>query len=266
MEMRKSVVLEKLRRGETVVTTKLNITDAKVAEIAAMSGFDCLWVCREHVPADYSELQEVVLAGKAYNVDVMCRVERGSYSDYVRPLEMDASGIMVPHVMSAEDARRVVRMTRFHPVGRRPADGGNADGKYCQVPFTDYIKQANEQRFIALQIEDPEPLDELEEIARVDGYDILYYGPGDMSHGMGIPGNLSDPRLLEVRARIAEVAKKYGKFAGTVGSVDNFQELVDLGYTFINIGADVCILAAGFSEMAEKVKDLKQTETRNYGE
>ena len=101
---------------------------------------------------------------------------------------MDASGIMVPHIMSLEDAKRVVWMTRFHPIGRRPVDGGNADGAYCAVDFVQYLQEANENRFLCVQIEDPEPLDELEAIVKLDGIDIVFFGPGDFSHGIGAPG------------------------------------------------------------------------------
>ena len=104
----------------------------------------------------------------------MVRVPRGSYSDYIKPLEMDATGILVPHIMNLEDAKRVVHMTRFHPAGRRPVDGGNADGFYTGIDFPDYLKQANEQRFVILQIEDPEPLDDLKAIAELEGYDMLF--------------------------------------------------------------------------------------------
>ena len=99
----------------------------------------------EHVPNDFSVIQNQILTAKAYDVDILCRVPRGSYSDHIRPLEMDAAGIMVPHVMSLDDAKRVVQMTRFHPIGRRAVDGGNADGAYCGIPFTDYIEQANRE-------------------------------------------------------------------------------------------------------------------------
>jgi 4-hydroxy-2-oxoheptanedioate aldolase len=183
------------------------------------------------------------------------RVARGSYSDHIRPLELDATGIMVPHVMSLEDARNVVRMTRFHPVGRRPVDGGNADGKYCNVPFVDYLQQANEERFIIVQIEDPEPLDDLDAICALDGIDIILFGPGDFSHGIGAPGQFEHPDLLAARRRVAECANRHGKVAGTVGGLGNLQELIDMGFRFVNLGADVLALsqyyqgiAAGFRE------------------
>jgi 4-hydroxy-2-oxoheptanedioate aldolase len=144
--------------------------------------------------------------------------------------------------MGIEDARKVVQMTRFHPIGRRPLDGGNADGAYAMMDYVDYIKQANDQRFIILQIEDPEPLDDLEAIAALDGIDMLFFGPADFSQGIGAPGNWNHPKLLETRKRVAEIAIKYGKYAGIPANLDNVDELIAMGYKFLNMGADVIMV------------------------
>ncbi len=242
-QMRRSRVLEKLRAGKVASSFKLNFSDGRVAEIAAMLGFDCIWVCMEHVGTGWDVVEKQIWAAKCHDTDIMVRVARGSYSDYIRPLELDAAGIMVPHLMSLEDAKHVVRTTRFHPVGRRPLDSGNADGSYAMLSYDDYLKSANDQRFVVVQIEDPEPMDELDEIAAVDGIDMLFFGPGDFSHGIGAPGKWDDPRISEARRTVVETALRHGKFAGTVGSADNLAELVDMGYRFINIGADVLALA-----------------------
>lgn len=239
MEMRKSKVLDKLRAGEVVSCIKINTSDSIAVEIAGMCGFDCVWLDMEHVPSDYSAIGRQILAGKAFGADVMVRVSRGAYSNHIKPLELDASGIMVPHVMSLEDAKNVVRMTRFHPIGRRPADGGNADGAYCMIDFKDYIRQANRNRFVMIQIEDPEPLDELEEICSLEGIDVIFFGPGDFSQGIGAPGDMDNPKLIETRELVAKTAVKHGKFAGTVGSPSNLEALVAMGYRFISAGADV---------------------------
>jgi len=196
----------------------------------------------EHVPNDFSTIEQGIRAAKAHGVDMMVRVARGGYSDYIRPLELDAAGIMVPHLMSLADARAVARMTRFHPIGRRPVDGGNADGAYCEIACTEYLKQANAQRFVVVQIEDPEPLAELDAIAAVPGIDMLFFGPGDFSHGIGAPGVWDEPRLVEARRRVAEAALAHGKFAGTVASPGNLDALIALGYRFLNLGADVLAL------------------------
>ena len=237
--MRESLVLKKLRSGNVVSCFKLNLPDGQVAELAALSGFDCLWIDREHSAQDWSVVNAQNWAAKAHDVDVMVRIPRGSYSDNIKPLELDATGILVPHIMNLEDAKNVIHMTRFYPVGRRPIDGGNADGAYGSLDLDEYLKQANEQRFVVLQIEDPEPLNDLEAIAALDGYDMLFFGPADFSQGIGTPGQWDNPRLIETRKLVAEVANKYGKFAATTGCTDNLNELIDMGYNFINIGADV---------------------------
>lgn len=242
-EMRPSRVLRKLRAGEVVSSFKLNLSCPRIVEVAAAAGFDCLWTCMEHVPNSFSVIEEQIRAAKIYDTDIVVRVMRGSYSDYIRPLEMDAAGIMVPHVMSLEDAKRVVWMTRFHPVGRRPVDGGNADGGYCRTPTLDYFRQANEQRFVMVQIEDPEPMDDLEEIAKLDGIDIIFFGPADFSQGIGAPCEWNNPKLIDAKKRVAEVSIKNGKFAGTTGSLENLDELVEMGYRIVNIGSDVRTLA-----------------------
>ena len=254
--MRPSVVMKKLRSGKAASCIKINTADARVTEIAALCGFDCVWTDMEHVANNYSVIENQILSAKAHDTDCLVRVTRGSYSDHVRPLELDATGIMVPHVMSLEDAKRVVWMTRFHPIGRRALDGGNADGSYCLIDTKDYMAQANTERFLMIQIEDPEPMQDLDAICSLEGIDIVFFGPGDFSQGIGDPANFSNPRLLEARRLVAETAVKHGKFAGTVGSPANLKELYAMGYRFISVGADVVGLVNYFKEMAASFKGL----------
>ena len=255
MFMRRSRVLQKMREGKVATSIKLNMADPRVAEIAAMCGFDCIWVDMEHVPNDYQAIENIVRAAKNYDADVMTRVAKGSYSDYIRPLEADSTASMVPHVMSLEEAKRIVYYTKFHPVGRRPIDGGNADGKYCMIPANDYMREANAERFTVIQIEDPEPLDELEEICALPGIDMIFFGPADFSQGIGVPNDFSNEKVLETRRLVAETARKHGKFAGTVGGMKNQDILIELGYQFINLGSDVRALASYFSEITAACTD-----------
>jgi 4-hydroxy-2-oxoheptanedioate aldolase len=244
MKMRESRVLAKLRSGGAASCLKVNIGDGQAAEIASISGFDCLWIDQEHLAQDWSVLNSQIWAAKSRNVDVMVRVPRGSYSGYVRPMEMDATGILVPHIMNLEEAKQVVQMTRFHPVGRRAIDGGSADGAYTNMDFQDYLKDSNEQKFVILQIEDPEVLPDIDAIAALEGVDGLFFGPGDFSQGIGAPGDWNNPRLLEARKLVAEVANKHGKFAATSGGIDSLDSFLEMGYRFVNVGADVVGLSA----------------------
>lgn len=247
-----SKVVAKLRNDELVTSVKLNITHPIIAAQAAMAGFDLIWADMEHIPSDYNEINQVFLAAKAYGAETIVRVPRGCYSNHVRPLEMDCTAVMVPHVMSVEDAKQVAYMTKFHPLGRRAIDGGFADGLYCAFNYADYIEYSNKERLTVIQIEDFEALEQVDEIAAVPGIDMLFFGPADFAHSLGIPTQMGDERVTQARIKVAETARKYGKYAGTVGNPGNVKDLYDMGYRYVNLGADVAILGRNFREILEK--------------
>ena len=240
---RKSRILEKIRAGKKAISYKINLGCPRAVEIAAQAGFDGVWICQEHVPTDQSTMCNQILAAKAYDCDCIVRVAKGCYSDYIRPLEADASGIMIPHLMSLEEAKEIVHTVRFQPLGLRPVDGGNADGLYCKFDFKEYIKFMNENRLVIVQIEDPEPLSQLDEICKLPGIDMIFFGPGDFSHAIGHPAEFDHPEIHRVRKLVVETAHKYGKFAGTV-SVPALKQCYLEGYDYVNCGADVAAIGA----------------------
>jgi len=241
--MRPSRMLRTIREGKVARVLKLNTGDAKVAEIFAAAQPDALWVCQEHVSATTEQIEHQIRAAKLYDVDTIVRVARGSYSDYIRGFEMDATALMVPHVMNAEDARRVRDMTKFAPIGKRALDGGNNDAQFTRVALAEYLESANRERFALYQIEDPEAMDHLDAIAEMDGVDCLFFGPGDYSVRLGIPGQIQAPEIVKVRERVAEVARKHGKIAATVAGKANVKDYVSMGYNLLSVGADVVALA-----------------------
>ncbi len=247
--MRKSRILETMKAGKVAKSIKINLSDPRVIEIAAMCGFDAIWLDMEHVPTDWRTIEEGIRAAKVYDVDTVVRIEKGSYSDYIRPLEADAAGIIVPHLMSLKEAKDIVKTTKFHPLGLRPADGGNADGAYCMIDFTSYIQEANKNRFVCVQVEDVEVMADLEKIVELDGIDMILFGPGDYSQSLGKPGVMNNPELERVRKVIADVCRKYNKFAATLGKPADYKKLVDMGYSFINIGADVIGLSNYYTQI-----------------
>lgn len=255
--MRPSRVLRKIREGGVASCIKVNASCPRVVEVIAASGIDSVWLGSEHIPSDLIVLENQVRAAKIFDVDAIVRVPRGSYSDYIRGFEMDACGIMVPHVMGLEDAKKVVRMTKFMPVGRRALDGGNADGVYTRIDFNEYLETSARERFVIYQIEDPEPLEELEAIAELEGVDMLFFGPGDFSHAIGKPGEWDAPEILETRKRVANAARNAGKAAGTTtGNAEALREYADMGYNFLNLGADVVALKSYSDEVVAAFAEL----------
>lgn len=259
MLTRPSRILRLLREGQLPTVLKMNLSDPRVVEIAGLCGVDAVWLCTEHIPNDWVGIENQVRAARAQHIDTLVRVGRGSYSDYIRPLEADATGIIVPHVANEQEARQIVDWVRFHPLGKRAFDGGNADGAYCLTPIKEYIEHANRERLVILQIESPEALEHVEKIASLPGFNGLLFGPGDFSHRIGQAGNINAPEVVAARKRVARAAQQHGKFAMTSGLLAPLPELVAEGHQVIGIGADIIGLSGYFKQQLEFVRQQIQT-------
>ena len=249
MKLRPSRLLRELRAGRNPCTLKLNLNDPRIVEMAGLAGASAVWLCNEHVPNDWTNLENQVRAARLHDLDSIIRVSKGSYSDYVKPFEMDATAIMVPHVTTADEARKVVEMTRFLPLGRRPMDGGNIDGAFCQIPVADYLHHSNTERLLILQIESPEALENVEAIAAVPGFDVLLFGPGDYSHLIGKAGQIGAPEVVAARKRVAAAALRHGKYLMSPGMIAPRAELEAAGWRILNLGADVVSLGSAFNKL-----------------
>lgn len=256
MPLASSRVRRLFREGGLPTILKINLADPRAIEIAALGGVDGVWLCMEHVPNDWVGLENQVRAARVHGIDALVRVARGSYSDYIRPLEMDAAGIIVPHIANADEARQVVDWVRFHPLGRRALDGGNADGHFCMVPLPDYIEHANRERIVILQIESPEALEEVERICAVPGFDGILFGPGDFSHRIGKAGQIDAPEVVAARRRVAAACRASGKFAMAAGLFAPLPELVAEGFRVFSVGADV----VGLGQYVRQRVDLVQSQ------
>jgi 4-hydroxy-2-oxoheptanedioate aldolase len=254
MYLRTSRIKRLLREGKFPATIKFNLTDPRVTELAGVCGFDAVWLCNEHVPTDWTTLEHTIRAARLHDMDSLVRVSKGGYSDYIRPLEAGATGIIVPHVESAEEAARIVSWTRFHPLGKRALDGGCTDGLYCAVPQEDYLENSNTEKLVILQIESPEGLAQVEEIAAVPGFDGFLFGPGDFSHRIGKAGQLTAPEVTAARQRVAKAARTNGKFAMTSGLFVPFEQFVAEGVNVFNLGSDVGGLQVFFRDRLKLIQ------------
>ena len=246
--MRKSRVLREIRAGQLASCLKINITHPAIIELAGLAGASSVWLCNEHVPNDWRDIEHCIRAAKIHDMDVIVRVSKGSYSDYVKPFEADAAAVMVPHVTSAAEARHIVETCRFRPLGTRALDSGNVDGAYCQIPMAEYIAESNREKFLIIQIESPEAVEAIDEIAAVPGYDFLLFGPGDYSHRIGDAGNIHHPEVLAARRKVEEAARKHGKQLFSVAAGGTPQEMLDRGYTLASVGSDVQGLGEAFQQ------------------
>jgi len=255
--MQKSRVLEKLRSGNPVLCTKANFKDPAIIELIGLIGFDCVWLCQEHLWTNSETLYSLITSARLTGMDSMVRIEKNDYTSAIKPLEMGAKGIMVPHIKSVEEAKFWIEATRFYPIGRRGLDGVNADADWGLMNLNDYLEFSNRETFLVFQIEDPEIIPHIEDIAKLPGVDILFVGIGDLSQALGFPGDLEKPEIWEVLKNVAETAKKYRKFAGAPGiNIERTEKLLDIGYLFITNGADVIFLRDSFLKLKKDYESI----------
>lgn len=255
--MRTSKVKAKLRRNAPVLLTTLHLIDPSLYELASIMGFDGIWMDLEHHGYSVETANGLMRAARVGAADIMARPAKGEFMRLGRMLEAGAQGIMYPRCESAAEAREVVSWSKFAPLGRRGFDGGNPDMPYCMAPMAEYLRQANEETFLVIQIEDDGALDQVEAIAAVEGVDVLFFGPSDYSVLAGIPGQFDHPRIQAAIERIAAAARNAGKHWGMpCASPERAQQLMALGARFLCHGADIIMVKNGLEAMQRQFQPL----------
>lgn len=248
--MRTSQVKAKLSRNEPVLVPALHFTDPSVYELTSLMGFDCIWMDLEHHGYSVETAGNLMRAARVGSADVMARPAKGEFMRMGRLLEAGAHGIMYPRCDDADEARQVVRWSKFAPLGTRGFDGGNADAPYCSLPMAPYIREANAQTFLVLQIEDLQAVDNARAIAEVEGVDVLFVGPADLSILSGVPGQFDHPLVQDAIRKVADAAKQAGKHWGTTSpSAERTRQLLDQGARFICQGCDLVLVKQGLEQL-----------------
>ena len=248
--MKRSIVCEKIRNNEVIMCLKQNFMNPNLTELIGYSGVDCIWLCNEHQAIDRSLLENMTRTAKITGTDIMIRTSfAGNHTDLIQPLEFGAQGLMIPHIRSVEQVRTIVRECKYHPMGMRGMDGVNQDADQGMCPMDEYIKFANENTFIMIQIEDPDALAQVDEIASIPGVDIVFLGPCDYSQSIGRPGDIRHPEVWDAIMRTAEACAKYGKYCGTpgLGDTEYVKKLINNNVKFIAGIADWDILHDGIA-------------------
>lgn len=242
-----------LKTGEAVRVAEINRAfDPVIIEVIAETGFTCVWLDMEHSHLDLTGLSTMVLAARAVDLDVVVRIPHGPYNQIVKTLEVGAGGIIWPHCKSADEARELVRMAKFRPLGLRGIGGGR-DSHYGKLPVTEYLDAANDNTLLGVMIEDEEGVEDVEAIAGVEGIDLLFVGPGDLSHSYGVerePGSpVTQERVLQAYDRVAKACRANGKVMGTaVGPGEPMRQVVQRGARWLNCCHEVTALRSGYEQ------------------
>jgi len=229
-----------------------------IAQCMQLAGAEYIIYDMEHTGLAYETLKEQVAYCRGLGVVPMARVPRSDYAFIARALDVGAKGIMVPMVNSADEAEAIVEAAKYPPVGRRGAAFGFSHDDYQPGSPLEKIKSANAENLVIAQIETEHGLDVVEDIAAVDGIDVLWVGHFDLTNFLGIPGQFNHPKYLDALARVVAAGRRNGKGLGFMASDTSWaQDYQDHGFNMLACGTDHGLVISGAATILDSVRDRK---------
>ena len=232
--MKPNRMKEKLRAGEPVYGVSVMIPSPQIVEMIAAAGFDWVLLDCEHGTLTLESVELMAMAAEASGITAIARPMTKSAEHILQVLDRGAMGVQVPHVNSAAQAREVIAAVKYHPAGRRGLAAGTRAANYdAHGTLADYVKAANEATLIAIQIEDQEAVERIDELLQVEGIDVFFIGPSDLSQSMGHPGNPKAPAVAQAIDSSLRKMVAAGRTPGMPATADNVRGVLDKGVRYI---------------------------------
>ena len=252
-------VKDKIQAGELALGTYVSFTDPQIVEIIGLAGFDAAFIDMEHTAFDLPLIQQMIVAADLVGITPMVRVPDNDAKLILRLLDMGAQGIIIPHVNGVEGAKEAVAAVRYPPLGERGGAGGTRAARFGTVSWDDHVIASNRNILLSVMTEDEKALNEVEEIAALDGVDLVAIGPTDLSQAIGASGP-SDPRLMNKVREIADTVKSVGKAKlqipiGHAALPLGPRDLLELGVGYTHVApAPPSVLLADMTRRVSQIK------------
>ncbi|MDR1814417.1 MAG: aldolase [Tannerella sp.] len=247
---------ERLAEGSAVYGPFMKTGDAAFVECAGHAGFDFCILDMEHGPIDFFTLQNLIRGAEAAGILPVVRTYDSSETAIGKALDIGAKGIQVPQIQSAAQAREAVKAAKFYPQGERGVCRFVRAADYSSTPRDEYFAKANEA-LIILQVEGKQVINHLDEIFDVEGLDILFIGPYDLSQSLGVPGQVSHPSVLEAITNISSQAKKAGVVTGVFCDTPEAAAMwKQAGIQYISYSVDVGIFTDACRNIVSSLKSF----------
>lgn len=253
MDLPRNAFKAALARGELQIGLWSSLCSPIVAEIIGQSGFDWILVDTEHSP---NEPPAVLAQLQALQAGTATPIVRPAWNDPVllkRLLDIGTQAVLVPFVQNAEEAAKAVAACRYPPAGIRGITVSGRGSRYGRVP--DYLKRADAEICVLVQVETGEALAQLEAIASVDGVDGVFIGPADLSASLGHIGNPGHPEVQEAIKGAVDRLTAVGKPAGILTpSEADARRYIEWGYRFVAVGSDLGLLTRHADNLAKSFR------------
>lgn len=253
--MIKNNLKSRLLNGETVYGPFCKLQDPSVVEIAALAGFDFVILDMEHGPLNVESVQTITRAAQAKGIEVVVRVTENRASDILRILDVGVNSIQVPQVNTAADAQKVIDASFFYPKGERGMCRYVRAASYTGVEKKEYFSLANLGTLTIVHIEGNKGLENLAEIISINGIDVIFLGPYDLSQSCGVPGEVHHPIVVSKMQEAVALAKANNKIIGTFcESPSDAHKWRDLGVQYISYSVDVGVILNAYKEITKQLK------------
>ena len=254
-------VKEKLKRDEVVASMTVRLVRTpEIARIASTAGFDTLYVDMEHSSISLEACGAICMAALEAGIAPFVRVPANTPDHIARVLEGGALGIIAPHVHSLSAVREVVQAAKFPPLGERSNVSGLPHLHFRSFPQAEAYAALNEATMVVVQAESAVAVEHADDIAAVDGVDMVLVGLNDLLADWGIPGEYDHPRVREAYERTIAACRARGKHCGVGGLAtrpDLVAEFVKMGARYVSTGTDLGFLIGASTARAKAVREIK---------
>jgi 2-keto-3-deoxy-L-rhamnonate aldolase RhmA len=259
-EILRNNLKETMRAGRVAASMTVRLCRTiEIAQIAKTAGFDTIYVDMEHNTLSLDATCQICIFAQQIGITPLVRVPANTPEYICRVLDGGAMGVITPHVRSAEEAREMVKLVKFAPLGERSAGGALSQYQYRSFPQAETNAAMNDATMLVVMLETVAALEHVEEIIAVDGVDMLLVGSNDLCNEMGITGQYDHPRLREAFARAIAAAQAVGKHIGVGGLAsrnDLMTQFVQMGARYVSTGTDMGFLQAASAQKAKFVRDI----------
>jgi 4-hydroxy-2-oxoheptanedioate aldolase len=243
--VRTNATKAKLKAGETVFGCFVRYPDPTLVEVMSYQNWDFIVFDGEHGTIEPRDCENMVRAAELRNVTPIVRVPTNQPPIILRYMDTGAHGLHVPWVNSGAEAEAVVRSVKYQPRGIRGLAGIRAADYAQQGTFAEYVQTANQETLVTIHIETMEAVQRLPEIVAVDGIDVIFIGPTDLSHSLGVPGQPQHSSVQDAMQQIINTVKDSDKALGImVTNADGARQWQERGARYITIGLESLLAPA----------------------
>lgn len=251
---------QKMARGEIILSMAVRLVRTiEISSLAKAAGFDSIYVDLEHSQISLVEASQICQAAQLIGITPLVRTAGGPEA-IASVLDGGAMGVIAPHVANARQAREIVKAARFPPLGERSIPGAvMPQFGYRALPAQQMAHALNEATLVVVMIESADALEQVDEIAGVDGVDMLFVGTNDLCASLGIVGQVDHPRVAEAYARCFAACRRHGRQLGIGGMGSNpamVSRLIEQGARYVSVGTDISFLLAGASGKARQAREF----------